>query len=407
MKGLLKILPPFSPDYSGVCSALFELDGLVVIQDAAGCTGNFTCYDEPRWYGSSSAIFSSELREIDAVLGDDEKFINRLRDAISKLNRKFVAIIGSPAPMVIGTDYRAIAGIIAKKTGLPVLYFDTNGIDSYEKGASMAYLAIAQNLLIPNKSKNQAKVNILGATPLDYSNGKQIEELIQLLKLNGFEINSTWGMKSNLDEISASLNAALNIVVSWTGLAAARYMEKEYEIPFIAGLPVGRTQAGVFLDKLHKREIRDIPFKCKSLDSVLIIGEQILSNALREALLFDSDYSRIKVASFFEMDSQYTVDGDVKLDSESDFRRLINENHFDIVIGDPLYKGFFNRNDKLFFLSIPHVAVSSRLFWSFDYSLIGGKWLDLLKENDKFQLNNWVEMAVYRDLTKKQTDDIY
>ena len=70
-------LPPFAPDYSGVCSTLFELNGIVVIHDAGGCTGNYTGYDEPRWYGSKSAIFCSGLREMDAVLGLDNDFIEK------------------------------------------------------------------------------------------------------------------------------------------------------------------------------------------------------------------------------------------------------------------------------------------------------------------------------------------
>jgi len=113
MKGLYKTLPPFSPDYSGVCSTLFELGGLVVVLDGGGCTGNFTGYDEPRWYGSTSAVFSSGLREIDAVVGDDEKLLRKFEDAIHFMKRQFIAIIGSPAPMVIGTDYAALARLLS------------------------------------------------------------------------------------------------------------------------------------------------------------------------------------------------------------------------------------------------------------------------------------------------------
>ena len=45
LKYLRMYLPPFAPDYSGVCSTLFELRGIVVIHDAGGCTGNYTGYD--------------------------------------------------------------------------------------------------------------------------------------------------------------------------------------------------------------------------------------------------------------------------------------------------------------------------------------------------------------------------
>ena len=76
MSRLCVFMLPLAPDYSGAASALFDLGGIVVMHDASGCTGNFTGYDEPRWMGSRSAVYCSGLRRMDAVLGNDEKFID-------------------------------------------------------------------------------------------------------------------------------------------------------------------------------------------------------------------------------------------------------------------------------------------------------------------------------------------
>ena len=75
-------LPPFAPDYSGVCGALFSLGGMIVIHDAAGCTGNYVNYDEPRWYDGGAMVYCSGLRELDAVLGNDEKLIRNICEKI-------------------------------------------------------------------------------------------------------------------------------------------------------------------------------------------------------------------------------------------------------------------------------------------------------------------------------------
>ena len=85
MRKLWITLPALAPDYSGVCSAMFELGGLSVIHDASGCTGNYTGYDEPRWYGSKSAVFCSGLREIDAVLGRDDKLIDQIVKGVVRI----------------------------------------------------------------------------------------------------------------------------------------------------------------------------------------------------------------------------------------------------------------------------------------------------------------------------------
>ena len=54
-------LLPLSPDYSGVAAALYEFGGMTVIHDASGCTGNYTGYDEPRWYDEKSMVYYSRL----------------------------------------------------------------------------------------------------------------------------------------------------------------------------------------------------------------------------------------------------------------------------------------------------------------------------------------------------------
>ena len=77
MKGFLKYLSPFAPDNSGVVSALFELGGLIAICDAGGCTGNVCGFDEPRWFTMRSAVFSTGMRDMDAILGRDKQLVEK------------------------------------------------------------------------------------------------------------------------------------------------------------------------------------------------------------------------------------------------------------------------------------------------------------------------------------------
>ena len=135
-------LSPFAADYSGVSSVLFDLNTVTAMHDASGCTGNYTGYDEPRWYGSKSAIFCSGLREIDAVLGDDEKLIQKMIYAAKDLNPEVMALVGSPVPMVIGSDLIGIAEELQERTGIPCLGFDTTGTAYYDKGVAMATIGL-------------------------------------------------------------------------------------------------------------------------------------------------------------------------------------------------------------------------------------------------------------------------
>ena len=95
MKGLRKYLTPFAPDQSGAVSVLYELGGIVVICDAGGCTGNICGFDEPRWFGSQSAVFSAGLWDMDAILGRDDKLVEKLADAARMISAKDALTAGT------------------------------------------------------------------------------------------------------------------------------------------------------------------------------------------------------------------------------------------------------------------------------------------------------------------------
>ena len=121
MKGLRKYLSPFAPDQSGAAAVLCEFHGMIIILDAGGCAGNICGFDEPRWFESRSAIFSAGLRDMDAILGRDDRLVEKIAKACEKLSADFIAVIGTPVPAVIGTDYKALSRMIEKKTGIPAL----------------------------------------------------------------------------------------------------------------------------------------------------------------------------------------------------------------------------------------------------------------------------------------------
>lgn len=206
-------LPPFSPDYSGVCSAIFDLNCVAVIHDASGCTGNYTGYDEPRWYGSKTAIFCSGLREIDAILGDDEKMIQKVLDATESLNPELIVLIGSPVPMVIGTDMKGIAADIEARTGIPCLGFDTTGTRYYSDGIAEACLALTERFTRMPEQKIPNGVNLPGLTPLDFGSSAA-SDLKAALVQNGLELVSSFCDGLTMEAAQHAAQASLNLVVS-------------------------------------------------------------------------------------------------------------------------------------------------------------------------------------------------
>ena len=64
---------------------------------------------------------------MDAILGRDDRLVEKIGKACEKLSADFIAVIGTPVPAVIGTDYKALSRMIEKKTGIPALTIDTDG----------------------------------------------------------------------------------------------------------------------------------------------------------------------------------------------------------------------------------------------------------------------------------------
>ena len=190
MRGLRKYLTPFAPDQSGAVSVLYEFGGIIVICDAGGCTGNICGFDEPRWFESKSALFSAGLRDMDAILGRDDRLVAKLADAVTKLDAKFAAIIGTPVPAVIGTDYHALKRMAEKKVDLSILTVDTDGMELYDKGEEKAWKELFLVFAGEKEDVILGRIGILGMTPQDISD---------LRAADRFREGSTRDFKDNRD----------------------------------------------------------------------------------------------------------------------------------------------------------------------------------------------------------------
>mgnify|MGYP000968821147 CR=1 FL=1 len=222
MRGLRKYLTPFAPDQSGAVSVLYEFGGIIVICDAGGCTGNICGFDEPRWFESKSALFSAGLRDMDAILGRDDRLVAKLADAVTKLDAKFAAIIGTPVPAVIGTDYHALKRMTEKKVDLPILTVDTDGMELYDKGSAKAWLELFRVFAGEKEEMVPGNIGILGMTPQDISDLHAADRIRKRFAEEG-KTAVCYGMGDGLEAVKKVSNVERHIVVSPAALEAAKY----------------------------------------------------------------------------------------------------------------------------------------------------------------------------------------
>ena len=232
MRQTYKIIPIYTADVSGVCSALYELGGMTVMHDPSGCNSTYNTHDEIRWYDQDSLIYISGLTEIDAIMGNDEKFLNDIMDAARELKPRFIALAGSPIPYMNGTDFPALAEVLEQELGIPTFSVPTNGMHDYVYGAGLALEQIARQFVsakaaCEEKNIQPHTVNLLGVTPLDFGAYSRAGYMKKNLEKCGWKVLSTWAMGDDLEVLSHALEAEVNLVVSSVGLRTAKYLEKE------------------------------------------------------------------------------------------------------------------------------------------------------------------------------------
>ncbi len=371
-------LPPFSPDYSGVASALFDLRCLSILHDASGCTGNYTSYDEPRWYGAKSPVMCSGLREIDAVLGDDEKLVNNTVQAARDLNVELISIIGSPVPMVIGADTIGIAREIENETNIPTFGFETTGTRYYDYGIALALEELAKKFMRNKEKTIKPSINILGANMLDFSSFDELDSIKKIVSNLGFEIVSTMPLNLDFNSLKNSPSAWFNIVVTKSGFKLAKYMSEKFNQPYISYIPIGKNGKKIFENKLisllNNQEV-PIDAQLKKNPDILIIGEQIRSNAIRDSI----SKNDCCVNTLFGLVEELKNDGDINLFCESEIIEAVNSNNYKTIIADPLILDLIE-NPKIKKVPIPHYVVSSKLYKNKKLNLIGENFENFLEK---------------------------
>ena len=364
-------LPPFSPDYSGASAVLFDLKTVTAMHDASGCTGNYTGYDDPRWYGSHSGIFCSGLRQIDAVLGDDEKLIKKMEAAARDIQPDLMALVGSPVPMVIGADLEGIAVELEERTGIPSFGFDTTGTAYYDRGAFRAAKALMDRYTAKQAAKEAAierRVNILGALPMDFGKGEEIRDFKRFLAENGYETGLCLAMDYSLSDLKEAASAQVNLAVSRFGFLMAQYMEQRFRIPYLCGFPAGESGEKAWLEALervretkHSEILNAVEQKDGTEDmSVLIVGEQVMSNSLRYALFREMGITRVTVGCLYGPEPALTLPGDLDLSDEKKIRQAMNRPEYQMIIADPFLKVLLPENTEKKFLPFSQYAVSSK-----------------------------------------------
>ena len=174
-----------------------------------------------------------------------------------------------------------------------------------------------------------------------------------------------------------STDADVNLVISDTGILAARYLKETYGIPFVAGAPVTRKLWAELARKLM--EAAEQPFQLQQDETVLLMrrdaagtrnGGKSVSILIGEAVLSASLAASARGTAIilcpFPDSRPLLGPEDRFFDGEEELTKCISDvrrNHPDAVIdiwADPMYKCVLPAD--LVFHPLPVLACSGRLY---------------------------------------------
>ena len=351
---------------------LYSLGGITVICDAGGCAGNICGFDEPRWLTEKSAIYSAGLRDMDAILGRDDKLVEKLKRTVTSVgaeNVSFAAIIGTPVPSVIATDYQALKRMCERRIGIRTLCIDTTGMELYDAGAEKAYMELFRSYLdtdapVPAGAAayegpiSSAAIKdytgytgILGATPLDTGINEVKDFFSKALDTDKL---CCFCLGDGIDAIRQAGSMSRNIVIAPSALRLAEYLKQSFGTPYeiyypgadllLAGALKNRDSDNAGLQLHDKR--------------VLIIHQHVLALSLAK-LIEAYGTKSIKTASWFKLIPD--MDG-IHLREEGDLTELINKFNPDIIISDRIIEPLVRASgSNALIIDMPHFAVSGRM----------------------------------------------
>ena len=364
----------YTADVSGVCSAMYELGGMTILHDPSGCNSTYTTHDEPRWYDSKSLMFVSGLDEMTAVMGDDSVLIRDAVRAAADLKPRFITLCGASIPHIISFDFKGVARLIERETGIPVLPVATDGLRSYISGAGLAFREWIRRFGDPEDAGRedagqkdaglaerlrQYGVNLLGVTPIDFSRQEIVDAMKQAFTDAGIPVNTCFAMGDSFETLTGVYRGVVNVVVSSAGRIPARFMKGAAGIPFVEGLPLGREMTDRLLaavretaaDRKDRRIFEDTEAGVPDTGAgarvpdgagILVIGEEIFSRTLAAALGAEALWPS----------TDEGLDEDILMEKVNAAR---------LVIGDPLFRTVL-RNPETKFSEFPHEGYSGRIF---------------------------------------------
>lgn len=192
-----------------------------------------------KWFFGQPRVPCTYLDTGDYVYGSEEKLRELLTYIKESVSCEMICIVNSPGAALIGDDLAGIAKSVFDDEVLTVVVetpgFSSDVCHGHETAILELLKQIPQN---QNAKKDANKINLLGLSLQQRNVMGNVEEITRLLKISGCKVGCALGAGCSVEELQNLTSATLNVVVyPEYGLQTAKYLESQYEIPYVIGEP--------------------------------------------------------------------------------------------------------------------------------------------------------------------------
>lgn len=374
------LLASMCPDFSNVCSILQHWDCYVFLMDAGGCPG---CITDTSLGNDCTPIKSSRLNDVQLAMGPEKLIENGILSDITgnRMTDTAAVLIGSTTLSFAGVDYDRIAASVENR-GIEIITVNCSGFAPGPIGAEELFMRTAEKLVRTPSEKDPSRVNILGFDPVIFVDADKIAHGMEHLEKRGLK-GYIWGYKG-MDDIRISSGASLNWVVSAEGLSLAEYMRDAFGIPYIAGIPIGKSAMLEWRKKVNVLTDRDDeeleePTHTDSCYNfcAAVIGEPMLSRSVKNCLTDSIGISSVRIlvqdtpdGMLEEFYSRVLPYGKEILYFHDIASLLELTKDCRAVVADPIYKAFLKGKC---FVDIPYPLISGTEYIYSDHTIFGKK----------------------------------
>ncbi|WP_094228261.1 nitrogenase iron-molybdenum cofactor biosynthesis protein NifE [Methanolobus psychrotolerans] len=176
--------------------------------------------------------FSTDMKGLDVVFGGEKKLSKSIDELVELYHPPVIFVYSTCIVGIIGDDLQAVCKDASERTGIPVIPVQSEGFKGTKSdGYKAACHALMQ--IIGTKEPeitSEYRINILG----DYNVAGDVWLVKPLFEKMGIQVITSMTGDATADTISKAHGAQLNLVqCSGSMTYLAKWMKKEYDIPFI------------------------------------------------------------------------------------------------------------------------------------------------------------------------------